>query len=126
MVAARCCRVCSISLSREVSWSDTSRRLPTSARALDGSVGGVTDQSSTRLSPGASAPDLPLPTDTRDAGSLAGLRGRKVIVYFSPAAMTPGCTTQACDFTDSLEGLRTAGYEGVGISPDKPEKLAKV
>ena len=53
------------------------------------------------------------------------LRGRKVIVYFYPAAMTPGCTKQACDFTDSLESLRGAGYEVLGISPDKPAKLAK-
>ena len=85
----------------------------------------MTDQSLTQLSPGDTAPDFTLPTDTGEEVSLAGLRGRKVIVYFYPAAMTPGCTTQACDFTDSLEGLRTAGYEVVGISPDKPEKLAK-
>ena len=48
-----------------------------------------------------------------------------MIVYFYPAAMTPGCTKQACDFTDSLDSLKAAGYEVVGISPDKPEKLAK-
>jgi peroxiredoxin Q/BCP len=48
-----------------------------------------------------------------------------VIVYFYPAAMTPGCTKQACDFTDSLESLRGAGYEVLGISPDAPAKLAK-
>ncbi len=46
-------------------------------------------------------------------------------MYFYPSAMTPGCTKQACDFTDSLESLRGAGYEVLGISPDKPEKLAK-
>ena len=57
--------------------------------------------------------------------TLSDLRGRKVIVYFYPAAMTPGCTKQACDFTDSLESLRGAGYEVLGISPDKPAKLAK-
>ena len=79
----------------------------------------------TRLSPGDTAPDFTLPTDSGTEVSLQGLRGRKVIVYFYPAAMTPGCTTQACDFTDSLEGLQAAGYEVVGISPDKPEKLAK-
>jgi peroxiredoxin Q/BCP len=78
-----------------------------------------------RLSPGDTAPDFTLPTDTGDDVSLSGLRGRKVIVYFYPAAMTPGCTTQACDFTDSLESLRGAGYEVIGISPDKPAKLAK-
>ena len=57
--------------------------------------------------------------------SLKDLRGQKVIVYFYPAAMTPGCTKQACDFTDSLDSLKAAGYEVVGISKDKPEKLAK-
>ena len=57
--------------------------------------------------------------------SLKELRGRKVIVYFYPAAMTPGCTKEACDFTDSLDSLKAAGYEVLGISPDKPEKLAK-
>ncbi len=78
-----------------------------------------------RLSPGDAAPDFTLPSDTGAEVSLSGLRGRKVIVYFYPAAMTPGCTKQACDFTDSLESLRGAGYEVLGISPDKPEKLAK-
>jgi peroxiredoxin Q/BCP len=78
-----------------------------------------------RLSPGDTAPDFSLPDDTGTTLSLADLRGRKVIVYFYPAAMTPGCTKQACDFTDSLASLQAAGYEVVGISPDKPEKLAK-
>ena len=78
-----------------------------------------------RLSPGDPAPDFTLPTDTGEDVSLAGLRGRKVIVYFYPAAMTPGCTKQACDFTDSLESLRAEGYEVIGISPDKPAKLAR-
>jgi peroxiredoxin Q/BCP len=79
----------------------------------------------THLAPGDLAPDFTLPTDTGEEVSLSSLRGRKVIVYFYPAAMTPGCTKQACDFTDSLESLRGAGYEVLGISPDKPEKLAK-
>ncbi|HEX5985013.1 MAG TPA: thioredoxin-dependent thiol peroxidase [Nocardioides sp.] len=79
----------------------------------------------TRLEPGDLAPDFTLPTDTGEEVTLSSLRGRKVIVYFYPAAMTPGCTKQACDFTDSLESLRGAGYEVLGISPDKPEKLAK-
>lgn len=78
-----------------------------------------------RLSAGDTAPDFSLPDDTGTTLSLADLRGRKVIVYFYPAAMTPGCTKQACDFTDSLASLQAAGYEVVGISPDKPEKLAK-
>ncbi|HET9499206.1 MAG TPA: thioredoxin-dependent thiol peroxidase [Marmoricola sp.] len=80
---------------------------------------------STRLSPGDTAPDFTLPTDDGGEVSLSGLLGRKVIVYFYPAAMTPGCTKQACDFTESLASLEAAGYTVVGISPDKPEKLAK-
>ena len=80
---------------------------------------------SDRLDRGDQAPDFTLDTDTGDQVSLRDLRGRKVIVYFYPAAMTPGCTKQACDFTDSLESLRGAGYEVLGISPDKPEKLAR-
>ncbi len=78
-----------------------------------------------RLSPGDPAPDFTLPSDAGDEVSLADLRGRKVIVYFYPAAMTPGCTKQACDFTDSLDSLRGGGYEVLGISPDAPAKLAK-
>ena len=80
---------------------------------------------STRLAPGDTAPDFTLTSDTGEQVSLSDLRGRRVIVYFYPAAMTPGCTKQACDFTDSLDSLKAAGYEVVGISPDKPEKLAK-
>ena len=78
-----------------------------------------------RLSAGDTAPDFTLTSDTGETVSLADLRGRKVIVYFYPAAMTPGCTKQACDFTDSLDSLKAQGYEVLGISPDKPEKLAK-
>jgi peroxiredoxin Q/BCP len=78
-----------------------------------------------RLSPGDPAPDFTLPSDAGDEVSLSDLRGKKVIVYFYPAAMTPGCTKQACDFTDFLESLRGAGYEVLGISPDAPAKLAK-
>jgi len=78
-----------------------------------------------RLSPGDAAPDFTLTSDTGDEVSLGDLRGQKVIVYFYPAAMTPGCTKQACDFTDSLDSLKAAGYAVLGISPDKPEKLAK-
>jgi len=79
----------------------------------------------TRLAPGDAAPDFTLTDDTEGQVSLSDLRGRKVIVYFYPAAMTPGCTKQACDFTDSLDSLKAAGYEVLGISPDKPAKLAK-
>jgi len=78
-----------------------------------------------RLSPGDQAPDFTLPTDDGGTVSLRDLRGRKVIVYFYPAAMTPGCTKQACDFTDSLSSLEAAGYAVIGLSPDKPEKLAR-
>jgi len=78
-----------------------------------------------RLSSGDTAPDFTLPTDTGASVSLSDLRGRKVIVYFYPAAMTPGCTKQACDFSDSLSSLESSGYTVLGISPDKPEKLAK-
>ncbi|MFJ2755187.1 thioredoxin-dependent thiol peroxidase [Nocardioides sp. NPDC087217] len=79
----------------------------------------------TRLEPGDVAPDFTLPDDTGAEVSLSSLRGRKVIVYFYPAAMTPGCTKQACDFTDSIDSLKAAGYEVVGVSKDKPAKLAK-
>ncbi len=79
----------------------------------------------TRLSPGDPAPDFTLPTDDGSTVSLADLRGHQVIVYFYPAAMTPGCTTQACDFTDSFASLQSAGYDVLGISPDSPAKLAK-
>ncbi|ROO58346.1 peroxiredoxin Q/BCP [Micromonospora sp. Llam0] len=78
-----------------------------------------------RLAPGDSAPEFTLPTDSGDQLSLKELRGRNVVLYAYPSAMTPGCTKQACDFRDSLAGLQAAGYEVVGISPDKPEKLAK-
>jgi len=78
-----------------------------------------------RLSPGDAAPDFTLLSDAGVEVSLADFRGRKVIVYFYPAAMTPGCTKQACDFTDSNASLQAAGYEVLGVSPDKPEKLAR-
>ncbi len=80
---------------------------------------------SDRLTPGDIAPDFTLTSDTGEQVSLASLRGTKVIVYFYPAAMTPGCTKQACDFSDSLDSLRGAGYELLGVSKDKPAKLAK-
>ena len=79
----------------------------------------------TRLSTGDPAPDFTLPTDDGRTVSLADSRGRKTIVYFYPAAMTPGCTKQACDFTDSLSSLQAHGYDVLGISPDSPGTLAK-
>ena len=78
-----------------------------------------------RLSVGDTAPDFTL-TDARGQElALSSLRGKKAIVYFYPAASTPGCTKQACDFRESLESLVSAGYQVVGISPDAPAKLAK-
>ncbi len=79
----------------------------------------------TRLQIGDTAPAFTLTSDTGDSVSLSDFAGGRVIVYFYPAAMTPGCTKQACDFSDSLDALVAQGYSVVGISPDKPEKLAK-
>jgi peroxiredoxin Q/BCP len=78
-----------------------------------------------RLSVGDLAPDFTLPTGDGGSITLSDLRGRHVVVYFYPAAMTPGCTTQACDFRDSLSSLAGAGYTVVGISPDPPATLAR-
>ncbi|GAB3863170.1 thioredoxin-dependent thiol peroxidase [Nocardioides maradonensis] len=81
---------------------------------------------SARLGPGDTAPDFTLTDDTGAEVSLASARADgQVIVYFYPAAMTPGCTKQACDFTDSLDPLKAAGYTVLGISKDSPAKLAK-
>jgi peroxiredoxin Q/BCP len=77
-----------------------------------------------RLAPGDAAPDFKLATDTGTV-HLKDLRGGKVIVYFYPNAMTPGCTKQACDFTESLNSFEHAGYTVVGIAPNDPAKLAK-
>lgn len=77
-----------------------------------------------RLSPGDTAPDFALPDADGGTVSLADYRGRSVVVYFYPAASTPGCTTEACDFRDSLAELNDAGFAVLGISPDKPGKLA--
>lgn len=79
----------------------------------------------TRLEVGDAAPAFTLPDADGREISLSDFAGRRVIVYFYPAAMTPGCTVQAIDFTASLGELTSAGYDVVGISPDVPEKLAK-
>ncbi|WP_392670843.1 thioredoxin-dependent thiol peroxidase [Streptomyces sp. LN785] len=79
---------------------------------------------SERLQPGDTAPDFTLPDADGNDIALAAHKGRKVIVYFYPAALTAGCTKQACDFTDNLDLLAGAGYDVIGVSPDKPEKLA--
>jgi thioredoxin-dependent peroxiredoxin len=78
-----------------------------------------------RLSPGDPAPEFTLDDADGRSVALADHRGQKVIVYVYPAAMTPGCTKQACDFRDSLDSLAAAGYAVLGISPDKPAALAK-
>ncbi len=78
-----------------------------------------------RLSPGDLAPDFTLTSDDGSEVSLKDFAGRKVIVYFYPTAMTSGCTKQACDFTESHASLERAGYAVLGISPDRPEKLAR-
>jgi peroxiredoxin Q/BCP len=79
----------------------------------------------TRLEPGDTAPDFTLPDADGNEVSLSSYRGQQVIVYFYPAAMTPGCTKQACDFRDSLSDLAKQDVAVLGISPDAPAKLAK-
>ncbi|WP_163722769.1 thioredoxin-dependent thiol peroxidase [Mycolicibacterium psychrotolerans] len=79
----------------------------------------------TRLEAGDTAPAFSLPDADGKTVELSDFGGRRVIVYFYPAASTPGCTKEACDFRDNLAELNEAGLDVVGISPDKPEKLAK-
>ncbi len=79
----------------------------------------------TRLAPGDRAPDFSLPDADGRTVSPSDYAGRKVVVYFYPAASTPGCTTQACDFEAGLGELEGAGFAVVGISPDPPAKLAR-
>jgi peroxiredoxin Q/BCP len=73
------------------------------------------------LTSGDLAPDFTLPDPDGTPVSLSSLKGRKAIVYFYPAASTPGCTTQACDFRDNMASLQAAGYAVLGISPDRPD-----
>lgn len=79
----------------------------------------------TRLEVGKKAPAFTLVDHTGKSHKLSEFAGKKVILYFYPAAMTPGCTKQACDFRDNLKSLTKQGYVVIGVSPDKPEKLAK-
>ena len=81
--------------------------------------------SSVVLEPGSPAPDFTLLDQDEKAVSLSELRGHGVVLFFYPEAMTPGCTTEACDFRDSLAPLQAAGYSVYGISPDQPEKLRR-
>jgi peroxiredoxin Q/BCP len=84
-----------------------------------------TDTAPLRLSPGDPAPDFTLPDADGNQVSLSAHRGRRVIVYCYPAALTPGCTTQAVDFTEAAGDLAQAGLDIIGISPDEPEKLLR-
>ncbi len=78
-----------------------------------------------RLAPGDPAPDFTLPDADGRPVSLSSYRGQRVIVYFYPAALTPGCTKEACDFRDNLAGLDHRGIAVLGISPDQPARLAR-
>lgn len=78
-----------------------------------------------QLTAGQTAPDFTLPAADGGSLTLSDLRGHKVVVYFYPAAGTPGCTKEACDFRDSLASLQGAGYRVVGVSPDRVERLAR-
>jgi peroxiredoxin Q/BCP len=78
-----------------------------------------------RLEVGDAAPHFSLPAADGSVVSLTDFKGQRVVIYFYPAAMTPGCTKQACDFRDSLDSLKAAGIAVIGISPDAPAKLAK-
>jgi peroxiredoxin Q/BCP len=84
-----------------------------------------TDTATVRLSPGDPAPDFTLPDAEGKPVTLSSHRGRRVIVYCYPAALTPGCTTQAVDFTAAAGDLAEAGLDIIGISPDEPEKLLR-
>jgi peroxiredoxin Q/BCP len=78
-----------------------------------------------RLEPGTPAPDFALRDHDGELVRLADLRGQKTVLYFYPAAMTPGCTTEACDFRDSIASLQGAGYRVIGVSRDEPATLAE-
>lgn len=80
---------------------------------------------STKLEKGAAAPAFTLDDESGSPVSLSDFAGRKVIVYFYPAASTPGCTTEACDFRDSLGSLAASGYQVLGVSKDAPEALRR-
>ncbi len=87
-------------------------------------MGSVADMT-TRLSPGDAAPAFTLSDSAGQPVSLSDFHGQRVIVYFYPAASTPGCTKEACDFRDNLQTLRRAGMAVLGVSPDPLPKLAK-
>ncbi|MCU1557747.1 MAG: bacterioferritin comigratory protein bcp [Microbacteriaceae bacterium] len=80
---------------------------------------------SARLEAGDTAPAFTLNDQDDKPVSLADYAGKKVIVYFYPAASTPGCTTEACDFRDNINSLKSAGYQVLGVSKDKTDALRK-
>ncbi|TFC94083.1 MULTISPECIES: thioredoxin-dependent thiol peroxidase [Cryobacterium] len=80
---------------------------------------------SPRLATGDQAPQFTLNDQDSNTVSLASYAGSKVVIYFYPAAMTPGCTKQACDFRDNVGSMASAGYQVLGISKDSPAKLKK-
>lgn len=75
--------------------------------------------------PGQTAPDFALPSDSGEIVRLSDFRGKRVILYFYPKAMTSGCTTQACAFRDALPQIETKGAVVLGVSPDPVESLVK-
>lgn len=77
------------------------------------------------IEPGDSAPTFTLTADDQATVSLSDFSGERLIVFFYPAAMTPGCTTEACDFRDAHDDLLAAGFRIVGISPDEPTRNAR-
>ena len=79
----------------------------------------------TRLHVGDRAPGFSLTSDRGQTVALSDYAGRKVLVYFYPRANTPGCTAEACDFSERLGDFDNAGVDVIGISPDSPEALAK-
>jgi peroxiredoxin Q/BCP len=79
----------------------------------------------TRLAQGDAAPAFTLLDATGESVSLSDFGGKRTVVYFYPAAMTPGCTTEACDFRDNLNSLASAGYSVIGVSKDEPARLAE-
>ena len=85
----------------------------------------MTSTTTDRLETGSPAPDFRLQDSTGSEVALGDFRGRRVVLYFYPAAMTPGCTTQACDFRDSLNSLSAAGYQVIGVSKDEPAANAQ-
>lgn len=85
----------------------------------------MSETASRRLAAGDTAPPLGLSDDTGRVHTWRDHAGERVVLYVYPAAMTPGCTTQACDFRDSLDSLAAAGITVLGLSPDTPEKLAR-